>query len=48
MADFLVKMCVSQANIPLTFDAESRLNTAALRPVGYELFNTTRHYAAIR
>lgn len=38
--------CVWWANMPLTFDAKSRLNTAALRPVGYELFNNTRHYAS--
>lgn len=35
------------ANMPLTFDAKSRLNTAALRPVGYALFNNTRHYASM-
>jgi len=38
---------VWRANMPLTFDAKSRLNTAALRPVGYALFNNTRHYASI-
>jgi len=39
--------CVWRANMPLTFDAESRLNTAALRPVGYALFNNTRHYTSM-